>query len=260
MSIDGSPSFELVVLEGEEPADAVYKTLGPHVGVNFYQRQQIIQAVKNDGVPSTRDFALLYSTPVVLDREPVGTIQFYDDMQEPVDVLYNFLVLHKLDLLFDKLNQDVLAGDGKLCSNNLMVCNRLVPVTMRQTFTDTAGNTIGTVEILKDQEPVDAVDEFLQFNRLDQKYRDNMLQVICREPSITCTRSTPIVYKKPVVNENGEFLGELNILEGEEVFDVVLRFLQALVNKGNNLNADKLMGYFLQDACKSNRVMCTRKY
>lgn len=114
------------------------------------------------------------------------------------------------------------------------------------------------LEILEGDEPVDAVDAFVHSISVDvgnrAVFRQNILEVICK--SIECTRSTPVVFRKLIKDESGKDNGSIEIYEGEEVIDAVVRFIR---KSKMSLDEISLKNYMLQEACKSSyRVKCTR--
>ena len=83
---------DIVILEGEEPADVIYHTLNP-LGITRDVRLQILDHAKRDGVLVRRDDALVFWKEINIEEEKlVDKVQFYDNLKEPVDVLYQFVL------------------------------------------------------------------------------------------------------------------------------------------------------------------------
>jgi hypothetical protein len=167
-------------------------------------------------------------------------------------VLYEFAVEHSIEERFLSLSNALLP---KLCEQ--VGCKRNVPSIWQKPISNEDGHQLGTLTILLGQEPIDVIDSFVQ--RTDAgsvpnryAFRQNLLDVVCQ--SVNCTRSIPVVYRKSIQNEGGQKIGEVEILENEEVIDGTFRFLR----KHPVPNEIALKNYMLQDACKTPRVKCTR--
>ena len=239
---------DVVILEGQEPADVIYYTLNP-LGVSRADRLQLLHHAKRDGVHILRDHALIFSKDVKIEGEKtVGTVQFHDDLEEPVDVLYQFVLDHNLTSYWNRLSNIILT---EACSR--VSCNRLTPIVWSQNLQNDHGKQIGTVVVLLNQEPIDAIDNFLQKNQLSLDYRDDISKLACN--TLVCNRILPVVYTKEILLNDRESLGTLEILENQEVVDAVYDFVK---KKGGKLDDFALKNYFLQEACKKPRVKCTR--
>ena len=108
--------------------------------------------------------------------------------------------------------------------------------------------------------PVDAVDAFVQNisvdDVVDAVFRQNILDVVCE--SLQCSRSTPVVFRMLVKDEEDDkkVLDSIDIFEGEEVVDAVDRFIR---KSKLSLDEVSLKNYMLQEACKDEyRVKCTK--
>lgn len=246
---------EVVIKEGEEAADIIFATLQP-LGVPLSERMKVMDTAKSSGVPHTREFALAFSKVIKMeDGSFQSMLNVFDDGIEPVDKLYEFAVENRVEDRFGQISSSVLPH---LCA--LLHCQRAVPVVWSKVLRNENEAAIGHLNILKNEEPIDAVDSFVQslgLNPVDNKdffvYRNSIFKAACEE--LICTRTTPIVYQKDIKDENEMPLGTFNILESEEVVDAVVRFT-------NEIQADfdhtALTKYFLDNVCEFSRVSCTK--
>ena len=217
---------------------------------------QLFQEVKAANVPHSREHALLFSQNITLEDDISFSerLNVYDDGSEPIDVLYDFSVKHSIEERFHDLSNALLP---KLCEN--VVCKRNTPIIWRNPISNEEdGKQLGTLNILLGDEPIDAIDNFVQRiatasvpNRV--AFRQNLLGVVCQ--TLNCTRSTPIVYKKSIKDERGQHIGDVEVLENQEVIDGTYEFL---MKSGPVADEIALKNYLLQDACKHPRVKCTR--
>lgn len=236
------------VLEGEEPADIIYDTLEP-LDVSWRERQKVMQIAIDDEVEFTRKFALVHSAPVTVDNRTVlGTVDFFDDGIEPIDSLYDFILDHDLEAHMESIIRAIIP---LVCSN--LSCYRDAPIMWAQDIVDENDENIGAVEILYLQEPVDAVDTFIISHGLSLELREIILQQVCVE--LECSRSVPIVFRQMVSDENGDAIGAIEIMEGEEVIDAVVRFIRIYRPPADEIALKNLL---FQKACPSGRVKCTR--
>ena len=78
-------------------------------------------------------------------------------------------------------------------------------------MSDKDGTALVRLDILRDKEPIDVIDRFIQASRLAAVYGNkasiysyNVLQEVCEE--VLCTRLTPVVYKNMINDSNGTAL------------------------------------------------------
>jgi len=256
INIDNQWQANVIIHEHEEPVDVIYNSLRPY-GVDFVARRQVFEEVKSLGIPNTKEYAQLFSQQIVLDDDDSfsNTFTYYDNGSEPIDAIYNFAKQHSIESYFPQLTDTLLP---QLCE--LVNCNRNRPrIWSNEILSDeNDGQPLGMLEILQGDEPVDAVDAFVHSIAVDvgdrEVFRQNILQVICK--SIECTRSTPVVFRKLIKDETGKDNGSIEIYEGEEVIDAVVRFIR---KSKMSLDEISLKNYMLQEACKTGyRVKCTR--
>ena len=86
---------------------------------------------------------------------------------------------------------------------------------------DASDNLIATLNIFSDEEPVDAIAQFMHAHTLPVEYLNFLLSSACSE--ITCTRVEPALFSQDVDIGYDEPV-ELLILEGEEPIDSVYSF------------------------------------
>jgi hypothetical protein len=253
INIDGKWEARIEILRAQEPADVIYSALKPY-GVTHESRRQLFQEVKQK-IPYSREHAQVFEQNIVMEDDESFSEMFvlYDDGNEPVDVIYDFTQKHSIESKFDVMKQALLP---KLCE--MVHCNRDRPSIWRNPITTEDGKQLGELNILRGDEPIDVIDHFVQ--RMDAAdalsrvgFRQSLLEVVCK--SIECTRSTPVVYRKAITNERGQRIGDLEVLEGQEVIDGTAEFLR---KSGAVVDEIALKNYMLQDACRNPRVMCTR--
>ena len=252
VNIDDKWQANVVILEGQEPADVIFNTLRPY-GVDFTARRNVLNEVKKAGVPYSKEFAEIFSKSIVLeDSSFSGTFIFHDDGQEPIDELYDFATKNDIESHFRGLTNALLP---QLCE--LVPCSRKRPRIWRNEITSDDGQNLGVLEVLDGDEPIDVIDTFVQRITADigDKYvfRQNMLSVVCK--STTCSRTTPVIFKKEIKDQNGLSNGSVEIFENDEVIDAVVRFIRK-----SKLSLDEiaLKNYMLQQACVFSRIKCTR--
>ena len=245
----------VVVREGEEPADAVFRQMRPH-NVDGRGRRAILDEIRKEGVPVTRDHALVLSQPLDVEGR-VGTavtFEMYDDGTEPIDALYEFARAHGLVETHYVGIVDALLP--RLCE--LLPCSRDRARIWHGDIVADGGTGVGRLEILDGDEAADTVDSFVAGIAGDvgnrAAFRQNLLGVICK--SISCARRVPVVYRKRVNDEFGNSAGAVEVLEGEEVADATVRFLRTAEVRG--LDEVSLKNFLFRQACGNERVRCTR--
>ena len=252
VNIDSKWQANVVIRDGQEPTDVIYSTLRPY-GVNYDARRTIFDEVKRAGIPYSREFAQLFSQAIDVDDGSFsGIFTFDDNGSEPIDVIYNFAKVHSISTHFMGLVDALLP---KLC--DLVPCQRKRPRVWFHDIATNDGSTLGILEVLDGDEPVDSVDAFVQKISVEigdrRVFRTNLLNEVCK--SITCSRSVPVVFRKAIKDQDGRDQGHIEIFEDEEVIDAVVRFIRK-----SKLVLDEiaLKNYMLNQACGLNRVMCTR--
>ena len=149
---------------------------------------------------------------------------------------------------FEMLSENLLP---QICM--LVECTRSVPIIWTHEISSAEGEHIGYVEVVKDEEPVDAVDRFARRHSLSGNELYNLLNFVCEQ--ISCSRDRPVVFRKDVTDENGNNVGAVEILEEEEVIDAVVRFIR---DTSIDLDEIAFKNHFFEHACDNPRVKCTR--
>ena len=86
----------------------------------------------------------------------------------------------------------------------------------------------GVVEVYEGEEPVDVIANFLisEFGLEEfddrQEYQEQILDIACSE--IYCTRSRALVWTESIALEDGMYVGEVEVLEGDEPIDAIHNF------------------------------------
>lgn len=223
INVDNKWQPTVTVCEGDEPADAIFSALRPY-GLNHDARRTVFEEVKRAGVPYTREYARVFSQEIVLENGSFsGTFVLDDDGSEPVDAVYNFAKQHGIETHYARLTEALLP---KLCE--IVPCSRRRPRIWYNEITIENGRRLGALEILEGDEAVDTVDGFVQRISVDvgdrSVFRRNLLGTICKD--IVCSRTTPVVFRKAIKDQDGNSNGAIEIYENEEVIDAVVRFIR----------------------------------
>jgi hypothetical protein len=242
-------SITIEVTNDTEVADVIFHSLAPY-NVSRENRQKVMDAAIQDGVPRSRDHALVFFKNIDLnDNGTLFSLQIFDDGTEPVDTIFNLLQKHKAENHFHLVASHVLPTVCKL-----VTCGRERPIIYTSLPVQVSNDTLlDGISILLGEEPVDSIDRFIIHYGLSNEIKYQLIQSICQE--VTCTRSTPVVFRTNVDDGNGGQLGTVEFLEGEEVVDGVVRFLRK-----SNIQVDEIgfKNYFFKIACSNIRLKCTR--
>ena len=217
------------------------------LGVTLLYRKKVMYATKSDGISNTREYGLAFSRTV--QTEDI-TFQFdlriYDNKKEPIDVIYQFVLPNSAIEHFDLMILLVLPHIFEV-----LPCQRLVPLVFTKVLRNKYMITLGRLEILRNKEPIDAINRFIRASGLasvcgDEAslYRYNVLQEVCEE--VLCTRSTLVVYKKTISDSNGTALVLSKVFDFGEVVDVVVLFL---TDTNAELDHIKLNHHLFQNLC-----------
>jgi len=242
-------SIEIILKEGEEVADAIFSAMLPY-GSSFNDREQIMKEAKRDGIQYERDHALLFSKRILLNETFNSTLDIFDNGQEPIDTIFNFTRRIGNEGSLKQLSDSILP---EVCK--MLPCQRSMPIVWSQPIIGADGSVLGNLQIETNEEPVDAIDRFVETFSLGQEFRTDMLKVICNQ--ITCKRNSPVVFSQSIKDQNGQHIGDVEILEEEEVVDAVVRFMR-LLSQNIQLDDITLKNYFFQNACGNPRLKCTR--
>jgi len=278
-SVGGSSNrdeVEITLLEGEEVADVIYNTLFPY-DVSREERLRVMEAAKREGVAHSRQHARLFSAYVNDAQLLAGSVSdgggdddddggdansittnatavippflLFDDGTEPIDALYKWTTQHGTDADFDTVYGAVVP---QMCAATR--CERMQPIVYQsQPIASATGKCLGSFAVLRNEEPIDAVDHFVQVHGLGVEHRNTIMEIVC--PELPCNRTRPIVWRKTIDDGNGNALGSIAVLEDEEVVDAAHRFLREFTIP---LDRNGLRNYLFQQACSNTRVKCTR--
>jgi len=199
------------------------------------------------------DARLVWKQAVTMPNgETMGTVEIYEG-EEPVDAIYDFVfgeAGEALDTENDRLRtQNVLLDHA--CK--VLRCTRLRALLWQEEVLSDAGDLIGTVEVLQQDEPIDPINKFCFRHGLPEEFRASILAAACEE--IECTRTVPVAFEQVVNDENGVVTGTVRVLEGMEVIDGVFRFLKDGTFTGDQI---VLKNHFFQAACDVPGCLCTR--
>lgn len=165
------------------------------------------------------------------------------DTQEPVDAVYEFGIKYGLTR---EQRYNVLVS---VCNSKKITCKRDSPLVFSQDILDEHKEVAGTLEVLEHEEPVDAIHQFVVSKQLPFSAREQLMKVVCNK--LMCQRKEAVVFQQNFVLEDGVNLGNLVVLEGQEVADVVHQF------GGQYLDAN--MRYnMVKQICEKNGTTCSR--
>lgn len=254
----GGQLGKLEILEGQEPIDALVAFSLKHEEVGREQRVQILDAVcRRPGVRCTRNRALMASQRIHQSEHTenvLGVLEIYDD-EEPVDQIYRFVVDHELPK--GALQQLVAA----FCGSKRVPCSRATPFVYARPIVAAAGEgkgtgdqqNLGRLVIPFDEEPADVVHAFGVQRGLSREFRHELLQQVCADKYVECSRHAALVFASPIhVDNSGTSAGTLTILEDEELADAVYHFA-----KEANITYDLRVSLF-QTLCERDGITCTR--
>lgn len=242
-------SITIEVTNGTEVADVIFHSLLPY-NASRANRQKVMDAAIQDGVPRSRDHALVFFKNIVLDDEgTLLSLHIFDDGTEPVDTIYNKLQKHGAEEHFQLVASHVLPTVCKL-----ITCGRERPIVYTSLPVQVSKDTLlDGVPILLGEEPVDSIDRFVMHYGLSVDIKAQLVHTICQE--VTCTRTIPVVLRTNVDDGNGGILGTVEFLEGEEVIDGAVRFLR---KSKIQLDEIEFKNHFFRIACSNSRLKCTR--
>ncbi|GLD95059.1 hypothetical protein PINS_up003684 [Pythium insidiosum] len=138
---------------------------------------------------------------------------------EPVDVLEDIRAQYQQSR---RWRHSILS---QVCQQPRVQCRRDRPVVFRTSIGNEDGQVLGVLDILEDQEPVDALAEFVQRHGLRRHERTHVLDAICRQPQLRCTRHRSLLFQQNLLSEHREPIGRLEIFDDTEPVDQIYRFL-----------------------------------
>ena len=236
----GAVAGTLRILEGEEPADVIYRFVKAHGLAEGYRTFLMNHACNQ--VTCTRLEAEVYSQAITTDGVAVvGTVRILEG-EEPADVVYAFCKKHGL-LETNVRNGVMVDACGKI------PCARAEATVFASPVASETGAALGVLSILEGQEPADVVYAFCRKHSLGDHYREGLMKAACAQTA--CTRRDAVVYTSPVAaSETGQLVGTLVIMEKEEPADVIYTFCEE-----RKLGEEYRTG-LMQAACA--KTTCTR--
>jgi hypothetical protein len=246
-STEGKNLGKVRIFEGEEPVDAIYAFCKKHNLPKDFRGQIASAVCKDPKVICTRQEVELYSQAVAgSEGDTLGTLRVMEG-EEPADVVRRFGEKHSLD---KGMQRQVLAA---VCKREEVECHREVPVVFEQSIASAEGKNLGKVQILEGEEPVDAIYAFCKKHNLPKDFRGQIASAVCKDPKVICTRQEVELYSQAVAGSEGDTLGTLRVMEGEEPADVVRRF-------GEKHSLDKgIQRHLLSILCQREEVECHRE-
>ncbi len=268
--------------DGREPIDIIYE---------FIQRNKIeANGDENDVdrwldelsnvflspvcqvVPCMREQPVIHTHTIYTpDQEKIlGKVEILRG-EEPIDAIDRFVLTYQLDEQFESsLVKDICGLDGN-STNSYIKCNRLVPIVYRQTVNDENGKLLGTIEVARGEEVIDAVVRFLRTTQADVDeitLKNYMFRQACPNPRVLCTRNVAKVFSNDVrlrltgddekdsddddSSHTSTITKRLEIMENEEPVDRIYTFckeVQCLEEEMMNLSST---------VCATDMVICNR--
>lgn len=249
---NGASLGQFELLEGIEPYDAVL-TFGLTHDLDRDARLSILEAVcRRPHITCTRNTALVYKQSIRGEGgKLLGDLEVFDD-QEPVDQIYSFICDKQLPMT--AMGQLLAA----VCESPSVQCRRRDPTVFSERITVSGGadgeppRSLGVLQILFNEEPVDVVHAFAQNFGLAKTFQRNLLNHVCGSAHVTCKRRAAVVFQAPITVENGSVVGEFRIHEDEELADATFKFARR-----NNISTE-LRAALFQTLCGREDILCTR--
>jgi hypothetical protein len=246
------------IVEGEEPADIVFKFAKKYEQVTPHMERSILaHACKK--MKCTREHALIYQKPVAYDGKNYPAVLLYNDGTEPTDEIYKYTHQHNLPRrLHRAITEDA-------CKHEFVNCTRTVPITFQsnvqiRNFTHLDEETNGTkaneptisnvpIKIFDYQEPIDVVNEFVVKHNLTESLRHTILVRACQKTH--CTRLEPAKFIHSVQHPEKKENIYVGIMENDEPADVIYTWAK---EHGLPKNMEKTV---IDLACQ--RLNCSRQ-
>ena len=169
--------------------------------------------------------------------------------EEPADVVDRFTQTHSLPINYKR---EVISV---ACEK--IHCNRLLPAIVKKTINDENGRVIGKVEVLEEEEVIDAVVRFLRVYKphIDEiALKNHFFETICHIPRLKCTRNVAHVYDNNIINEDGTEIGRLILTEYDEPVDKIYDWFME-----RNLKEESMIFNAVEQICNTDAVICNRK-
>ena len=125
----------------------------------------------------------------------------------------------------------------------------------RKTINDESGKSIGTVEVLENEEVVDAVVRFgrkVNFPFDINALKKHFLSEACTISKVKCTRDYAILYDRGIKIEDGSSLGHLVITEYDEPADKIYEWCK------KHEISDDYFHNLVSTVCSTDGITCNR--
>lgn len=242
---EGENLGKLAIFEGQEAADIIYN-FGKDRGLDKSLRYVLMDNVcKADGVTCNRIDPIVFSSMIHGENgEELGVLSVHED-EETVDAIYKF------NLGKNMTETERFTLLQRVCQLGKSKCTRGRAVLYQTRISDDNGEPLGQLTIQEGEEPADAVYRFGQTHKLTREMWQNLIHQICHN-SVNCTREAPIIYSVGISDENGTFVEQLNIQDGQEPVDAVAPFC-----KKHDYTEEQRKN-LLQSICEASGLWCTR--
>nr|CCA14114.1 conserved hypothetical protein [Albugo laibachii Nc14] len=225
------------------PADAIALFAAEHL-FTPEQQAELLQAVCKDRYVQCEREVFMETEIVTEDGQSLGSLQILK-REELADAVYRFGTAHNVTRSTRNSLFETLCGQNDIRCTRREALLHSIPVRF-------ATDKLGSLRLYEDQEPADAVFDFAIAHQLSPSTRDTLLDRLCLNLPVICSRYAPIAISIPIAADNETQLGILDILQDEEAADAIARF-------GNRLGLTSQVKFQLvQSVCTSVNVRCTR--
>mmetsp|Transcript_1324 Transcript_1324/g.2858 ORF Transcript_1324/g.2858 Transcript_1324/m.2858 type:complete len:850 (+) Transcript_1324:50-2599(+) len=238
---------------GRQPIDVIYDFANEHsIESHFRGLADALLPELCELVPCTRKRPRIWFNEITSDDgQQLGALEILEG-DEAIDTVDSFVQRAGVD------TNDRNAFRGNLlnviCKS--IACSRQIPVVFRKAINDEAGRSNGAIEILENEEVIDAVVRFIRKSKLtldEIALKNYMLQQACGTGRVKCTRNVAVVHNQKINSADGSPIGTLTIYENEEPVDKVYRWSQENSVPFGNMES------ILDAVCESELTICNRR-
>ena len=127
-----------------------------------------MDGAKSDSVPHKREHRLVFSRAMQTEDSLFqSNLRIYDNRKEPVDVIYQFMLMNSTMEHFDLMSVLVLLH---ICE--VLPCQRLFPLVFTNVLSDKDGTDLGSLDTIRDEEHIGVINRFIQASGLFAVYGD----------------------------------------------------------------------------------------
>ena len=216
----------LSVFEGKEPADVI-EEFSNKIFLPRDFRGSIISHVcdyfgghhyyKN----CSRWVPLLFNQSIHFDNETLPRLEILG-AGEPVDYIDRWANDHSIS----KNTRDTIIHS--LCARDEIQCGRTVPAVFSITISEFSAKQL---EILENEEAIDAITKFIRKSGAPMYKRQQIYDIACKNPRVTCTRKRGVYYRTKVEGVDEPFV----------IWDDNIETTDALYHWGKRNNVSWLM-------------------